>query len=337
MKRILAFLLVLALCLSGCSSFTGQPYSITYLDLFDTVTTVTGMASSQQAFQEQAQQIYEQLKRYHQLFDIYQEYPGLNNLKTVNESAGVAPVQVDEAIIALLKDCKVYYELTQGKMNIAMGSVLRLWHQSRQAALEDLENSALPEESALETARHHMDMDSMVLDETNSTVYLTDPQMSLDVGAVAKGWAVQQVAKTLPEGLLISIGGSVYATGPKDQKETPWIIGVENPDGGEYLHKLSLQEGSVATSGDYQRFFTVDGVNYHHIIDPDTGMPATHWRSVTVVCRDAGLADVLSTALFVLPLQEGKALADQAQAEVMWLDHQGQQYYTDGFESMISK
>ena len=337
MKRILAFLLILALCLSGCGGFFETKQSVTYFDLFDTVTTITGMASSQQAFQEQAQKIYEQLKAYHQLFDIYQEYPDINNLKTVNDNAGIQPVQVDPKIIMLLEDCQSYYQLTQGKMNIAMGSVLRLWHESRQSALEDPKQGTLPEEAALKAAQQHMDMDAMVLDAANSTVYLSDSQMSLDVGAVAKGWAAQQIAKSLPKGLLISIGGSVFATGAKDEKGTPWIIGIENPDGGEYLHKLSLQEGGVATSGDYQRFFTVDGVNYHHIIDPDTGMPAKLWRSVSVVCQDSALADVLSTALFVLPLQEGKALARQAQAEVMWLDHEGKHHYTDGFESFISQ
>ena len=330
MKRILAFSLALALCLSGCSVFPKRQYSVTYLDLFDTVTTITGTANSQEVFQEQAQSIYRQLKQYHQLFDIYQEYPGFNNLKTVNDNAGIAPVAVDEEIVALLKDCRDYYELTQGRMNVAMGSVLRLWHESRRAALEDPKHGTLPEKAALQEALQHMDMNDLVLDAENSTVYLADKAMSLDVGAVAKGWAAQQVAKTLPRGLLISIGGSVFATGPKDEKGTPWVVGVENPDGGAYLHKLPLHDGGVATSGDYQRFFVVDGVNYHHIIDPDTGMPSVYWRSVSVVCRDSALADVLSTALFVLPLEQGKDLAAKAQAEVMWLDHTGKQYYTDG-------
>ena len=330
MKRVLGGIMVLAVCLSGCDFASKGQFSVTYLDLFDTVTTITATASSEQDFQTQAQQIYGQLKQYHQLFDIYQEYPGINNLKTVNDNAGIAPVEVDEKILSLLEDCQGYYDLTQGAMNVAMGSVLRLWHQSRQAALEDPYLAVLPETAALEEARQHMDMNGLVLDKEKSTVYLADKAMSLDVGAVAKGWAARQVAKTLPEGYLLSIGGSVYATGPKGEN-TPWVIGIEDPDGGAYLHKLSLFSGSVATSGDYQRYFTVDGVNYHHIIDPQTAMPTTRWRSVTVVCSDPGLADVLSTALFILPFEEGKDLANKTHAEAMWLDHTGQRYYTDGF------
>ena len=335
MKRTFAAALVIVLCISGCDAFSKRQFSVTYLDLFDTVTTITAAVSSQQDFQTQAQQIYKQLQQYHRLFDIYQEYPGINNLKTVNDNAGIAPVEVDEKIISFLKDCRDYYDLTQGAMHVAMGSVLQLWHQCRQSALEDPKLAALPQMAALQEALQHIDMNDLVLDEEKSTVYLADKAMALDVGAVAKGWAARQVAEDLPEGFLLSIGGSIYATGPKGEN-TPWIIGIEDPDGGAYLHKLSLTEGGVATSGDYQRYFTVDGVNYHHIIDPQTAVPTALWRSVSVVCPDPGLADVLSTALFVLPLEEGKELAAKAQAEAMWLDHTGQRYYTEGFENYIA-
>ena len=91
----------------------------------------------------------------------------------------------------------------------------------------------------------------------------------------------------------------------------------------------------MVTSGDYQRYFEVDGVRYHHIIDPETLYPAARFRSVTVICADSGLADALSTALFVLPLAEGQALAQKAGAEAMWLDIAGNAFYTPGFENFI--
>ena len=315
MKKI-CLLLVLCMVLTGCASVP-KHYNATYLNLFDTVTTIICHEKGE------AEEIYEQLYRYHQLFDIYNDYEGINNLKTINDQAGVAPVVVDSAIIELLQDCKTYYQLTGGKVNAAMGSVLRLWHDAR-------EKTELPDKDALAKAMQHMDFDHVVMDADASTVYITDPQMSLDVGAIAKGWAVQRVAENAPEGLLISVGGNVCATGAKDEKGTPWVVGVQNPDGGEYLRKISITGGSVVTSGDYQRTFTVDGKAYHHIIDPETGMPSTYWRSVTVVCADSGLADALSTALFVMPLEEGKALAEQCGAKVLWLDAEGEQYTTDG-------
>jgi thiamine biosynthesis lipoprotein len=91
----------------------------------------------------------------------------------------------------------------------------------------------------------------------------------------------------------------------------------------------------VVTSGDYQRAYRVDDQFYHHIIDPETLYPSTYWRSVTIVCDDSGLADALSTALFLLPLEEGRELAEGCAVDVMWVDGNGQMYYTSGFESII--
>ena len=175
----------------------------------------------------------------------------------------------------------------------------------------------------------------MIDDEAN-TVTVTDPVLRLDVGAIAKGWSVQRAAENAPEGLLISVGGNVCATGPKDASGTPWVVGVQNPDGGEnYLHTLYLTRGSMVTSGDYQRAYLVDGEIYHHIIDPDTLYPGKLWRAVTVVCPDSGLADALSTALFLLPRDAGQALLDQCGSTAMWVDAEGNMYYSDGFEDLI--
>ena len=134
--------------------------------------------------------------------------------------------------------------------------------------------------------------------------------------------------------MLISVGGNVCATGQKPG-DKDWVIGIQNPDGGEYLHTVYVSSGSVVTSGDYQCTYWVDGNAYHHIIDPDTRMPGTLYRSVTVICPDSGLADALSTALFLLPLEQGMALAKSCGADAMWLDAQGQEHWTPGFEAII--
>ena len=334
--RKIAFLLVLALVLSGCAGFGGpQQYSVTYFTLFDTVTVISGYADSQKKFDAAAEALHDELLEYHRLFDVYKDYKGINNLKTVNDNAGVAPVVVDSRIIELLLDCREYYALTDGRVNVAMGSVLRLWHDARNAGLDDPEHAALPDTAALEAAGKHTSWDTVVIDAEASTVFITDPNQLLDVGAVAKGWSVQRVAENAPAGMLLNVGGNVCATGPKPE-EQPWVVGVSDPSGElDYLLTLDLRKGSLVTSGDYQRFYTVDGVNYHHIIDPDTLMPARYWSSVTILCGDSGLADALSTALFLLPLEEGKALLKKSGAEAMWIDAEGNCYYSDGFEKNI--
>jgi len=324
--------MALCLLLSGCTSPKTGPRKLseTYFDLFDTVTTVTAVTVPEEEFARQAQAVYDALMKYHRLFDIYQEYEGMNNLKTVNDRAGIEPVAVDDAILQLLQDCKDFYALTDGRVNAAMGSVLTLWHEARSAALEAPETAGLPDRETLRRAAAHTDIHAVELDHEKGTVYISDPEVQLDVGAIAKGWAAQKAAEAAVPGLLISVGGNVCATGPKDAGGTAWVVGIQDPDGGSgYLHTLELTRGSVVTSGDYQRFFTVDGKRYHHIIDPDTLWPCQYWRSVTVVCEDSALADVLSTALFLLPREEGQALLDKTGAEAIWLDHTGTLYFSN--------
>ena len=338
MKRLLIFVFALCVLLAGCTPAAGptqKQYTATFLNLFDTVTTIKGFATTEDQFTQMSQAIHDDLLVYHQLFDIYNDYAGINNIKTVNDQAGIAPVTVDKSIVDLLLDCKTYYELTGGKVNAAMGSVLRLWHEARTDGMRDPANAYLPENSALQEAATHISFDHVIIDEDLSTVYMSDPETSLDLGAIAKGWATQKVAENAPEGMLISVGGNVYATGPKDQDGTPWVIGIQNPDSNDYVHSIYLRSGAVVTSGDYQRTYAVGGQKYHHIIDPDTQMPSAYWRSVTVVCQDSGLADALSTALFLLPLEEGMALAEDCGAEVLWIDATGAEFMTPGFQDFI--
>lgn len=337
MKKRLPALLLTVCLLSGCAPQKTEPkqYTATFLELFDTVTTVVGKAESEEAFTGEAQAVRDALLPYHQLFDIYNDYEGIVNLKAVNDHAAEGPMKVDPILIDFLLDCKKYYVLTEGKVNVAMGSVLNLWHEARLAGIDDPQHAFLPDKADLDAAAEHISLDCVIINESAGTVFFADPLLKLDAGAVAKGWSAQRVAENAPEGLLLSVGGNVCATGPKDETGSPWVVGVNNPDGGNYLHTLTISQGSLVTSGDYQRYYTVEGKRYHHIIDPETKMPSDYWRSVTILCQDSGLADALSTALFLLPLEEGQAILDQTGAEAMWVDAQGREFFSPGFSNYI--
>lgn len=333
MKRLL-WLIGTLLLLSGCG--TGlQRYEATYWDVFDTVTTVTGYAAGQAEFDAAAREIHDALLEYHRLYNIYESYDGLRNLKTVNDQAGIGPVPVDERILSLLQFAQTAWTETGGRVNAAMGSVLALWHDAREQALADPDRAALPDRSALEAAALHTDLSALELDLEAGTAFLTDPDTALDVGALAKGYAVEQVAAAAPDHFLISVGGNVCATGPKPDG-TPWTVAVENPDGGDFLKLLYAEDRSVVTSGDYQRYFELDGVRYHHIIDPDTLEPAAYWRSVTVVADSSAAADCLSTALFTLSQAEGQLLLDQWGAEALWIGRDGAQVMSPGFSAYLA-
>lgn len=324
---------VLLCILFGISACAKQPQKTKYtahsMDYFDTVTTVTGYAESQEEFDAVADGIFSACSEYDRLFSIYHRYSGMENLCTVNElvNGQHRTVTVDRRIIDMLLYAKEMHIATNGMMNIAMGSVLSLWHDYRTIGKENPAQASLPPMEKLQDAARHCYIENMVIDEENNTVTLTDPNMTLDVGAVAKGYAVECMAKDLEAkgitGYVLNVGGNVRTVGSKADG-TAWTVGIENPNGEEYLAYLQLQGESVVTSGSYQRFYYVDGKPYHHIIHPETLMPAELYLSVSVVCKDSGLADALSTALFCLPLEEGMALVESfSAADAMWVDKDG--------------
>lgn len=333
MKKLFAAVLLLPVLLLSACTPQKQVYEAVFTDVFDTVTTLRGYEATQSAFQARAEQAHRALQEYHRLFDIYSDCPG--GLKQINDYAGVQPVQAEAPVIALLKDCRAAYDLTGGRVNAAMGSVLSLWHDAREAGLSDPSHASLPEWEALEEAARHTSFDTVHIDEENGTVYLSDPAQRLDVGAIAKGWAAQRVAEQLPEGYMLNLGGNVCARGTKPDGGS-WNVAVQSPEGrADYLCVVALTGQSLVTSGDYQRSYTVDGKRYHHIIDPDTLMPAAYWRSVSVLAADSGLADCLSTALFLLPLEEGRALAEKCGVQAMWVDEALAVTQTPGFATCV--
>lgn len=341
-RNVLLILLCVGIvmpCLSSCTKKKNK-YAAHSFDYFDTVTTVTGYAETEEAFHAVCAEIFDLLEEYHQLFNIYERYEGIVNLRTVNDvKNGVhSTVKVDRKIIDLLLYAKEMHQKTDGNINIAMGSVLSVWHEYREAGISEPWNAALPPADVLEKAAAHTDIEGILIDEENETVTLTDPDMRLDVGAIAKGYAVEMAAQYLEskkiDGYVINVGGNVRAVGAKaDGSE--WLVGIENPEESAdlpYTEYLNLADASIVTSGSYQRYYVVDGKRYHHIIDPKTLLPADYYLSVSVICKDSAEGDALSTALFCMPFEEGLALAESLEGvEAMWIFPNGEKRYSDGF------
>ena len=218
-----------------------------------------------------------------------------------------------------------------------MGAVLSVWHSFREAGV------AVPSLKLLTARSEHCDFDDVIIDAENGTVYFADPGLSLDLGAVGKGWATEAVAQWLlaseMPNFIISAGGNVRCgEKPRDGRDR-WGVGVQDPNdifGTKYIDVLWLTGLSVVSSGDYQRYYTVDGVRYHHIIDPDTLFPSTYMRQVTIVTLDSGYADALSTALFLMPYEEGRAFVDSLEGvEACWVLNDGTVEYTDGMKALL--
>lgn len=349
MKKIL-YLRVISLCLLVClvlSSCTFKKekykYSKYSMDYFDTVITIIGYESTEEEFNAVAERVLAELGEYHRLYSIYHRFEGLENLCTINELVDGAhrTVKVDRRVIDMLLYAKQMYDLTDGMVNIAMGSVLSLWHSYREIGKDNPADASLPPMEKLQEAAKHTDITKMVIDEENCTVTLTDPFMKLDVGAVAKGYATECVARSLEErgitGYVLNVGGNVRAVGSKPDG-TPWAIGLENPMGEEYLDYLLLNGQSIVTSGSYQRYYYVDGKPYHHIIHPDTLMPSEGYLSVSVICKDSGFGDTMSTALFCLPLEKGIELVESMpETEALWVTEDGVKTKSAGWDKYVKE
>lgn len=342
------------------ASVKKERYNAQFLDVFDTVSMEIGYEPDEETFKSRYKDSHELLLKEHQLFDIYNDYDGINNIKTINDNAGKEPVKVDPKLIELLKWGKEIYTLTNGKLNIAYGAVLRLWHDKREIGMADPEKAELPDEEALKEAAKHTNIDDVIIDEEAGTVFLKDPEMSLDVGGIAKGYATEDAAKLIEgtgsDSFMLNLGGNLRAIGLKDNKEK-WVCPVENPTyrdnqtGDQYAIVTYLDNASLVTSGDYERYYVVDGERYHHIVDPDTMYPAKYHRSVTILTHDSALADALSTALFCMSVEDGKALIKSisegnsclgnservGRIDAMWIEADGTQEFTDGFSEITKK
>ncbi len=331
-----------------------------FFDCFDTVISVTYYTKSVEEFQKLFDLTHKEYLRLHQLYDNYHGYDGVTNVFSVNQKAGQGAVPVSEELFSLLKLSKDNYDKVKGKVNIAMGSVLRLWHDAREAngyyvngeeaeaknsGKNTAEKGVLPTKEQLEEANRHCKISDMILNDKDRSVELKDSKMSLDLGAVAKGYATERIAQTMKkEGLesgLINAGGNVKVIGLPADGRKEWSIGVQNPKPEKEQMTWAIKvykDQAVVTSGDYQRYFMVNGKKYHHIIDPKTLYPETRFPSVSVVTEDSGLADFLSTAMFLSDKTEAeeirKNFSDRA-IGLVWIDVKNELSNTENLQDRI--
>jgi thiamine biosynthesis lipoprotein len=320
-------------------------FSAEFFDTFDTHVSFTAFAKDEAEFERYTNVVHDEMRRLHRLFDIYHGYDGLVNLKTVNEAAGTAPMRVAPDIAALLEIAKAACEDTGGAVNAALGPVLAIWHERREKAAggASAPSDLVPSLAELQAAAVHVSARDILIDRENSTVLLRHPDMRLDVGAIAKGYAVQKAVERVREaGLrsgLLNAGGNVAVIGAPLDGRAAWRIGVRAPgadrledeNASEILDIISLSDGSAVTSGNDQRYFTAGGRRWHHIIDPETLFPAEGVTSVTVLHPNSTDADILSTAAFILPLDKARALLAKRGAEALWVLPDGSKFATPGY------
>ena len=251
------------------------------------------------------------------LLAAYQEMQRIENLlscqkdsseiSAVNRAAGILPVKVSYETLEMLKRAKAYCERYNGVFDVTIGPVSDLWGFS-----EDKE-IVLPEKSAIKKLIKLVHYNDMDINENDTTVFLRKKGMSIDLGGIAKGYAIDRGSTVLKNmgitNFILNAGGDIYVSGTKD-KETLWKVGIKNPrHSNDLIAEFDLKDYSVATSGDYERFKIINGKRYHHILDPGTGFPGTLSESSTILAPTAEEADATATYVFLLGWK--KALSDK--------------------------
>ena len=225
----------------------------------------------------------------------------------VNENAGVKPIKVSDDVFKVVEKSLYYGELSGGALDISIRPVDALWSIGS-------DNERVPENKEIKKALQSVDYKNIELDSDNNTVFLKNKSMAIDLGSIAKGYTADELVNILKkynvDRAFINLGGNLYVHGGKENNQ-PLNIGIQDPKGdkGEYFGVLKVEDKSVVTSENYERYFIEDGKRYHHIMDPKTGYPSENGVISTTIISDKSIDDdALSTSTYVLGVEKGMEL-----------------------------
>lgn len=332
-KGALIFMLTALFIISGCSSagkaesnnLETSPYSKTEF-LMGTVVTVKIYDKNKEDILSLA------FERINALADKTSSEDKDSEITAVNKNAGIKPVEVSEDVYRLVEVAKEHSHLADGKFDISVGPLTKLWHIG-------FPDARKPDQSEIDAILPLINYEDVILDEQNQTVYLAKKDMILDLGAIAKGFITDEVVTLLQENdvttAIIDLGGNIFVLGNHPSGDL-WTVGIQDPNAarGATVGKVSRSNESIVTSGIYERYIEVDGERYHHLLNPDTGYPFTNdLAGISIISNSSTDADALSTIAFSKGIEEGmQFIQDYTDAEAIFISHDKKVYITDGLE-----
>lgn len=251
----------------------------------------------------------------------------------INSKAGSDYVKVSPDTFSVIKQGKYYSELSQGKFDITIGPIVKLWNIGTDKA-------RVPSPNEIKNKLPLVDYNNILLDEKENKIMLKEKDMLIDLGAIAKGYAGDEVKRVLEENgikhALINLGGNLVTLGSKlDNKD--WKLGVQNPfdSRGEYLGTIEVSDKAIVTSGIYERYIEKDGKRYHHILSPKNGYPVDNSLvSVSIIAHKSIDADALSTTAFALGLENGLKLIESLKnVDAIFVTKDSDVYVTSGLKN----
>jgi len=265
----------------------------------------------------------------HRIDHLMSPFKADSELSKINNLAGKHSVKISNELFQLLKTSLYYSDLTSGAFDISFSSVGYLY---------DYRNHKKPSDAQKQSLLAQINYRSIHLSEVDQTVRFASDKIKIDLGGIAKGHAVDRCIDILQKqgikNAFVSAGGDSRVIGKKNGRL--WYIGIRHPrDEKKLIVNLPLEEVSISTSGDYERFFIEDGIRYHHIIDPQTGDSARGSQSVTILAPSSTMADALSTSIFILGSTKGLVLINQiSDVSAIIIDNHGKLHYSS---DLISK
>ncbi len=329
-KKILFLLLCAILTFSSCTA-QKKPENEHFATTFamDTIMEMTIYHENGEQLLTDAEQ---EIRRLERLFSVTMENSEISQL---NESAGIAPVHISDDTMHILQTAQQIHQQTNGNYDMTVAPIVQLWGFTK-------DTHHVPEQEEISQLLSLVWANGVQISEDTKTAYLSKSGMSVDLGGIAKGYTSDAVAALLRDkgvtSALLWLGGNISLIGNKPDG-TPWKIAVENPtDPSDYVGLLEVSDCSVITSGGYQRYFEQDGKRYHHIIDPATGYPSqSDLLSVTIVSKNGTKADALSTALFVMGLEDALAFWRQnTDFEAVFVTTDNRVIATDGLRNCFT-
>jgi thiamine biosynthesis lipoprotein len=294
-----------------------------------TVIEITLIADDEEAANKASLQAFQEIKRIETLMSPWLDS---SDVARINRSAGKERVKVSPDTMEVIKKAQEISELSEGGFDITVGPLSELWRKAREKKIPPPVEDVKEKLGLVNFKNIEMDQEGKV--------FLKKKGMAIDLGGIAKGYAVDRAFELLKSlgyrNLIINAGGDLRVGGLKNNQ--PWSIGIQNPrESKKILARISVSDMAVATSGDYERFFNYEGKRYHHIFNPKDGFPTDDCQSVTVLCKEGMIADALATAVFVLGREKGYSLCQKLDGiKCLIVDKEGKIIFSPGLKDRIS-
>ncbi|MEQ6377182.1 FAD:protein FMN transferase [Bacillaceae bacterium S4-13-56] len=332
-KTLITVLSLMIMLVAGCSAAQGQsvkllkePYKQTAF-LMGTVVTVKVYDEEKGAAVEKA------IARIQELANQISPEEQDSEIDIVNDSAGIEPVRVSDDVFRLIKEGKRYSSDADGSFDITIGPLTRLWHIG-------FDDARKPEQSEIDVVLPKINYENVVLNEEEKTVFLKERGMKLDLGAIAKGFIADEAVKVLREEnvttAIVDLGGNIYVMG-NNPSGNPWRTGIQDPFSarGKTIGIFPASDLSIVTSGVYERYIEVNGVRYHHLLNPADGYPFEgDIAGVSIISKYSIDGDALSTTIFSKGLGDGlKHLENMEGVEAVFVTFDKKVYITKGLKN----